>query len=819
MLPQALLLFLNWQAWDLASGDMDASERTTSLVFFAIECALLVGGLALFTVTVLRRCNISRIAGGCLLLGATFHLTAVFTDATNAIPNSVQDWMLPPGQWIYEQFMFMGIGALYGAFRLLCPDREQSPILNISLTLVALAAPFAILFLVISTSMLRFVFDAEVDAAKYIILPLFLSATFLGTGAILRICISLYTVARRSSPVALAIVTFIVALVLPLAGLITNAAIAFPADFQLPLIYTLAIVNGIVLTLPNFSNPLAHRLVWLAQCATFFFTAYFFAVFLPVIPLMPLGAMFFGLGLLICVPSALFLLHGCRILDGMKAEIRDGRRWIPPLLAAGAIALGPTLLTTQILRDRASLHQALDHLQYPDYAHPVFTGDRASLRTALINLRNFKEGRYLPLYSEFYNWLAFDNLLLPDKKLAETWIAFFGDPMPAANSKSFDAPFLARGRGASSTEILNEAPGARPPADAITKSLRTVVTTHAGEVRALAQLVVENPTANPAEYRALVHVPDGVFITNMLLTIDTERVPAKLFEERAALWVYNKITEVRPVTRDPAILRYVGPQTAELRVFPVNTRSTRSVEIEFTYPDNFSPTITVDGRPLDLPAAQANKALRNGIAAWVPPSAVTGIAPLHRTAHPHLILDISKHSQLQDREKLGSAIKNALAAFPDSAMANVTFANFESRDFHNGTPLSVRELRTMDPAVILKSAGKFDGGFLEAFAIKSALTRAQSAIPGQAVKEYPAVVVLRGTDEPLNLGRDQLPQFAALAPDQPFWWALDPGATAPREEPLDPAAARSAQPRDVRVFDTGTGLVATPAGEPAFLTG
>jgi len=526
--------------------------------------------------------------------------------------------------------------------------------------------------------------------------------------------------------------------------------------------------------------------------------------------------MFFGLGLLICVPSALFLLHGCRILDGLKAEIRDGRRWVPPLLAAGAIALGPALLTAQILRDRVALHQALDHLQYPDYTRPVFTGDRAALRAALINLRDFKEGRYLPIYSEFYNWLAFDNLLLPDKKLAETWTAFFGDTMPKSGPAAFQGPFFSLQRGRTNSEILNEPPGERPAANAVTESLRTVVTPQPGEVRARAQLVVENPTETATEYRALVHVPDGVFVRGMTLKIGEELVPARLFEERAALWVYSKITEVRPVRRDPAILRYTAPQTAELRIFPVEPHQTRTVELEFSYPDNLAPAITVDGHPLDLPQPQTHGALRTADTAWVPPSALDGVAPLRRTAQPWLIIDTSKNSALQNPSALTHAIRNALSAFPHSAMARVTFANFESRDFDQGHTVSVRALRDMAPGALLKSAGKFEGGFLEALAIKSALVRAQA---DHATSQYPDVIVLRGADTTLDLGRNQLPQFAALLPDAPFISILDPGASSPRREPLDPMDAGAAAPREVRVFQTSAGIAVTSATDTAFLTG
>jgi hypothetical protein len=820
LLPQALLMFLNWRAWDLASGEMSASERTVALTIFALGCALLLGGIAALANGLIRRRPISQPVGGLLLLASAIYLGTVFTVGADAIPAAVQDWMLPPTQWMYNQFVFVGIGALYGAFRLLCPDREHSLFANSVITVAALAAPFAILLCLIGTGAMGAVFGSRMEFLRYVLAPLFLCAIFLSTGAFLRICVGIYSFARRTSLAALVGVTAVLALALPLAGLLTNSHISFPVDFQSPVIYTLAVLNGLVLCLPNFSNTIAHRAVWLAQCLTFPFTVYFFIVFLPLLPLMPLGALFFGLGLLINVPSALFLLHGCRLLDGLKAEIRDGSRWLPPVLAACAIALGPVLLTTQILRDRASLHQALDHVQYPNFEHPAFTGDRPSLRSALLNLQNFKEGRYLPLYSEFYNWLAFDNLLLPDKKLAETWTAFFGEPLPAPAKGSFNAPFLDFNGPRSASEVLAGAPqGARPSENATTESLRTLFAILPGEVRVTAQLAVANSTGTPTEYRALIHTPPGVFVTGMRLTIAGESVAAKLFEERAALWVYNKITEVRPAPRDPAILRYIAPGVTELRIYPVDSKGTRHAEIEFAYPNNLTPFITVDGRPLALPPAKTTTALRSGNGVWIPQTALAAIPPLHRTAQPYLLIDVSKNSQLSDPQKLTAAIGRALDAFPEAKTARVSFVNFETRVFQNGDSIPVEKLRTLAPSELFSAAGVFEGGLLEALAIETALTQSRKVPVETMVAEYPAVVVLRGGNAPLDLGRKDLPPFASLVPDAPSWFSLDPGAAAPASHPLDPDARESSPAVGVVVLEADGRRRVADAGQPIFLPG
>jgi hypothetical protein len=817
LLPQALLLFLNVQAWSLAVGEMDPGNRTAAHSLFALELALLLGGAAFLVERSVRRRQIPRLAGLVFVLATSIFLAVVLLAGESAIPRSLRQWILPPDQWLYKQFALVAPGALYGAFRLLCPDRESNYLGGVAVSIAAFVSPFVFILLAIGSGAMQGLLGINSHILPYLGIPLYLTASTLAMGAVLRVCVSIYVAVRKAAPLALIGVSALIALVLPLGGLALNARIPFPVDFQIPTIYALAVINGLVLMLPNLAHPLAHRLVWLAQGVCFPFTAYFFAVFLPVQPLMPLATIFLGLGLLMAVPSALFLLHGYRILDGARAEMRDGPRWRPVVLALAAIALGPAFLTATILRDRHALHQALDYLQYPDYsANRSYPGDRAALRTALLNLRDFKEGYYLPFYSEFYNWLAFDNLLLPQAKLAETYQAFFGEPLPKPTARpSMQAPFLDFGRRPARTaqEVLTGPAGRAPAADAVAESLRTQITTAPGEVRALAQLTVRNSTASATEYRTTFRVPAGVTITGMWLTIGAERVPARLFEERAALWVYQKITEAT-VPQDPAILRYVGPDTVELRVFPVDPHATRFVEIAFAYPDNLAPAITIAERSLELPPARSTAMVAGAGVAWIPSAALAAIPQLHRVPTPHLVIDTSRDSALRDSATLAKALRSALDAFPTAPSARITFANFDTRDFRNGAAIPVAELRDTLPATLLKEAGPFEGGLLAGPAIKEILVR-QSQLPlAEAATSFPAVVLLRGSVG--SLADDSLAAFAALLPDQPAVWRLDSGAKTPTLQPLDPAlAANSVRP--VHLLQRDGRRTAVVADAPAFL--
>ena len=71
------------------------------------------------------------------------------------------------------------------------------------------------------------------------------------------------------------------ALLLPLGGLILNRWIPFPVNFQLVAVYAWTVANGAVLLLDCLPRLRGNRWLWLAQCASFPFTVYFFVVFLP----------------------------------------------------------------------------------------------------------------------------------------------------------------------------------------------------------------------------------------------------------------------------------------------------------------------------------------------------------------------------------------------------------------------------------------------------------------------------------------------------------------------------------------------------------
>ncbi len=248
------------------------------------------------------------------------------------------------------------------------------------------------------------------------------------TAAVTRATLIAYTGIRPMHPLVQRCFMFVVACVGPLAGLWLNRGIPFPVDFQSPVVYLLAFLNGIALMLPVVRSIFWHRAIWLAQCVLFPFSAYFFLVFLPWLPMSLFAMIAAGAGFLLLVPLVLGITHAYRLADGFREEVRDGRAWPVALLGIAAVLVLPALGLSGAWHDRVALDEALTYLYSPDYRHDItYPGSLPALASALQHLREVKHGIFLPFLTPIYERIVFHGLVLPDAKIDELQAAFFGE--------------------------------------------------------------------------------------------------------------------------------------------------------------------------------------------------------------------------------------------------------------------------------------------------------------------------------------------------------------------------------------------------------
>lgn len=818
-LPQVFLLLMNVRSLGMIWGEMSEAQRVTGRWILGSEIAMLVG-IGAF-VSVLRRSGkpVSWALQWPLFAVAVAYLWLVFMASGSMIPASVSLWILPPQDFLYYQFAFVMPAAFFAAMQLACFETKLPRGTDIGLSLATLfGVPFLAVIGVQALSHLR-LFRHLPETLFAIV---FLCGTILAIGALLRLVVMAYVGVRRKGPVALAIFTALVALAAPLGGLFLNRKIPFPADFQSLGVYALAALNGVVLLLPNFRSLRLHRAVWLAQCALFPFTLYFFVVFLPFLPLSLLAMIVMGAGFLILTPTALFVLHGQRILDGYRNEVRDGGRLLPALLGTAAVLAIPAAYTAHALHNHAVLSRAVDHAYTPDYRASGFRGNPASVGRALLGLRDFKSGIQLPFLSDYYNWLVFDGLVLPDEKMAHLHRLFLGREMPEASRRMGESLFFGESPGRSRRSTFMETRGEAPPPPQEVLLEKMVPITEAEDSqteRTRITLTMRNTADAVSEFATTVHVPEGVLVSGFWLHIGPERVPGRIFEKKTALWVYQKIRDV--TRRDPGILLYTGPETLDLRVYPFAARETRTVELEFLRPVSQAASVQIgketfalgdSSQPKQIALAQTGE---SGAALVVPPGNLADLPRLSRQPYLHFIVDRSASSTLE-----GAALRETLVRlagqFPAAKQCAITAANFDAVELTSGL-IGVDALAHWDPEQLSRLPRQ--GGFAQDRALKRVLLRAADDLrtgTPEALSRFPLPIIVRGSaSTPVLEG--ELAEFGERVPDVGgYFVSVDGGALSAQRWDASQTASFTAEqaPHPVVLFKTGGAIAAATADRP-----
>ena len=787
-LPQFILLLLNLHYYWIVSGDVTATQKHAWMLLLGFNGFFLLGVTALALSLRARKRLVPWGANWPLLLLPVACLGALLFNVWDLVPDSAAIWILPPWEVLYFQFVFMMPVIFYATVRLACVDLKISRVQEVLWTAGAIFAPPFFWFMILwFTRAMEF---WEVPVIVFITLGIV--STVIMVAAIARTCVAGFVALQRSKSPAAPLLMFLICVCAPLAGLWLNSRIPFPADFQSWPVYGMALLNGCIVLLPRFGQPMLRRVVWLAQCALFPFTLYFFLVFLPFLPFSIPAIIIYGAGFLILTPTVLFLVHGQKILWGYREEMRDAGRFVPTLLGVAAVAILPGIVIGEAGIDRMCLNKAIDYVYNPDYraGYDHFTGNRDAVGRSLERLRDFKSGLYLPFLSDFYDWAVFGNLVLPDEKMNTIHRALFGRDLDPAKSDRID--FLGGRPERNRTRV--EAHPAPTPNDNIGVSEMTAQTAPDGDCeRRTVTLKIANSGNARGQFVTDIHIPDGVLISGFRLRIGKEDVAGRIFEKKTALWVYEMIRGV--TTRDPGILIYTDPNTVELRVFPVERNEMRQVEIEFLYPAALNPDIRIGNQPQEKESPAASIVLTpmtDGAAtATVSPAMLAQLPAAPRTPYLHFIVDRSTNVKLTD-DKILAAIRAAAAQFPGAKECAITFANYESvtqgdppREMHPG----VNSARDAIPLLAIDSLNATSlgdgrllparGGFLAGRAMKRALLAYHDKLSHADANnpwlgKYPVFIVIHDPQDKPAFDNDLLP-FEKFAPDMDRFFTTENG--------------------------------------------
>jgi hypothetical protein len=753
VVPQLLLLLLNFHDGWLVAGELSRVQATQVAVIGGLEVLFAVAGLGAALWLARVRVRLDWPHGLVLLLAHSAFLWFFTASFDDLIPRSVPDWMLPRGTVLYHQYALMMPALLHGALLVACFAARRSLWVELggSAALV-IGTPLAAYFFLNAVEHLRI----WGDVTGAVIIAFFTGLTSLLVMALLRLLLLAGQVLQRAGGHGRLALLTLVGIAGPLGGLVLNVHIPFPADFQSVQVYVLALLNGLFLLLPVEGPRLQHRLAWLAQCALFAFTTYFMVVFLPFLPLALLAIVAVGSGLLMLVPLVLFVLHAQQLAAGWRA-VRAGREvagWTAAAVAAALLLPGGFALRTHL--DREALHAALDHVHSPDYAQGRFTGDLAALQRGLENLRDFKAGLQLPFLSGYYNQMVFGGLVLPDTKLRNLYLTFFGRSLPDADPSKLNVGLFGSGRRGS---LWGGWRGAPPPTNTVDLvSLETVRAVEGDCETATATLVLKNGGSLPAEFVTQLRLPPGVFVSGYWLHINGERVAGRVFEKKAALWVYEMIRDM--TRRDPGLVLYRQPDVVELRVFPLAAGETRTTEIELIWPLGMEPPIRLAEQALDTaapvkspPYVVAAAGEQGRLLVVAPPRLrESGATPVRDPPYLHVLVDASVGA---DPKALAGRARELAKRVAGVREVVVSAANFEV-DTPQRAPESLEKLDALAAALTLPARG----GFCRDRALKSALAWHEAHAP-----QRPVVLGVVMADGPrVVLPDEDLAYFAAWHP-------------------------------------------------------
>jgi hypothetical protein len=782
-LPAGVMLVLNLQGYALVEGNMDATQHGWAHVVGLAGLINLLGGLGFYGV--LRW--LSRTRGPGAIESRLWGLPALAVQVAylwiatslldDVLPASVTRWIYPSEPFLFNQFAFAMLPLFLGVLRVAgsrpAAGVGRAVMVNLGF---AIGAPLTLYLLVQSIR----VFERHASLIPFIVAAAAVVLGLLMFIGIVRVLLLVLRAARPWGETGERLAIVVIALVLPVCGLLLNRNIPFPADFQAWEVYALVAANTAILLLASWKHASWPRASFHLLFLTLPFSLYFFIVFLPYTPLSILAILAVGTGFLVLTPTFLFTLH-LHLLNKALRSQRSATAVGRLRLVAGGTAFFlalPAFFVVRGLADKAALNAALDHVYAPalESGSPRYTSSRLNLRRALTNHRGYKNGIYYPLLSDFYAWLVFDSLVLPDDKLARLERTFFGQAGSTANTDPVRGglTLLGGGRGVRTRAHM---PRATPPPRTVQVRALDVKTQPAGDdvTTATIMLTLENTGAAGgigAEYVKTLPLPAGVFVSGFRLHIEGTPVPGRIFEKKTALWVYTMIRDSE--LRDPGLLVYTSPDEVELRVFPVVRDKPVTVEVDFLVPAAFVDVSPPPGSadPAEVLAGFA-RVLRPRIVRAARGTVAAGgferlaLPAVDREPYLHLIVDRSADTGFNG--DFTAVLRSLRERFPTARRARITLASHDVVDLLSGLTsmdtLALPDRRTLERA--LPAGGGFEPDLALARALR--LHRTVDLDPPRAGGEIPArpvFVILSRADEArtfdLSLSEtwsDLVPQF------------------------------------------------------------
>lgn len=810
LLPQILLLILNLGAWDLVSGEMTPEQKGMALGIFFFETAMLAVMAYMFFYLLMSRKIVSWTYCVITLALHVAYLWMITAWLDKLLPASVTLWILPQTKLLYHQYALMMPGLFYSATRLATFHLKIGKWQDFGFSAAVLIIIPIFWFLVLQT----LVFLFRWAEPPFVVMMIFLvGSTVLIMLAFLRVLVFVYNKfqeAERYRYILLALV----GLAAPIGGLCLNITIPFPYDFQDPWVYILTVINGMVLLVPFKKDSLIGQIPWLLRAVMYPFSLYFFIVFLPFLPLSLLAMIACGAGCLILAPTLLFIVHTRYLVDqGRELSGLYGRTKVV-LLFIAALCVIPVFYTGRAVMDKHALMSAVDAVYSPDYTSGRVDIDPARVKRSLERLRARKDGLYVPFLSDYYGKLVFGGMVLPDHKMDEIYKVFFDKKMEVGEEKGrmLDGFFRSGGRrrGGRGSWQARTTP---PERNVALVSIDKIQEPCSGAAETMVELTMRNHGGNASEFVTRIVVPEGVFVSGFWLKVGDEKVPGRIFEKKAAEWVYHMIRDTE--RRDPGLLVYERANELKLNVFPFAGAEERKAGIKFLYPAGMAPVVRIGEQDVSLaepggevPGRIFSVDRPGGRYLIVPPESAGKMATATRQPYLHLIIDASRNAAAETVE-LQERTQAVISKMPYIRKCRFTTANYEF--VHNAGLVDADKVVDQ----IDFNALPFRGALCAEKAIKSALLEYMRSMPidESGLPMVPVFVVIKSSGCEVMAGSG-LDAFARSVPDTADYYVTTKGGKFNRmsfaggyQDDVDDIG----RPSEVILIRSGTGIAVCPA--------
>lgn len=759
VLPQVVLAIINLSSWRLVSGEMSPPQKRLAYLVFAFEAVILIAAVCTITILQYLKRSINLIACLILFLVHIAYLWLITAYLHKMLPQSVTTWILLPDEVLYYQYILMMPVIFYAGLRLSCFKLPVHRVLDFSITCATLILVPLCCFLFLNVFSMLF---RHWDIPTLILIILFIGATVITMMAFLRVLTFIYIWLNEFKAGHL-VLLLAVGLAAPLGGLATNNVIPFPCDFQSVSVYVLAVINGLILLIAFRKDSKKEALAWIARCLMYPFSLYFFLVFLPFLPLSLFAMIAFGSGFLILAPTALFIVHTRKIVDEGKRVANLLGPKITLLILVAAFAVIPAIITLEALLDRHALMRAVDVVYNPDYEKAKIDIKPASVKRSLLKLRDNKDGIFLPFISTFYSKVVFNGMVLPDHKMNDIYLMFFGQDMPKNDSPDRFGFGLGRRLSFRGRTVR------MPERNVEITDIKTEQQQEGEFITAKIQLTLKNRGRLQSEFVSDIQLEPGVMVSGYWLDVEGKKVKGHIFEKKAAMWIYHMIRDV--TRRDPGLLIYKSESLLKLSVFPFDNNQQRLTGIELIYPAGMKSSIRIAGRVVEIGENTDQKqekillikTAQNNTSVILSDKILDDLPSLQRKPYLHFIVDSSANAD-KSFDSFGKRMAQIAADFGRTDRCRITLANYESSDLADGM-ISINEI----DRIMKNAAAKpphFRGAFCYERAIKQKLLDFHSTAltDSKNILNVPIyVVIMASGSKTVSIG--DMSSFERFVPD------------------------------------------------------